>query len=169
MMRVLDRLRAEIEIDLVHAISGALVVDQCARAELRNGEKAGTRDVFVASCGSPSGRHVRGDRKPGKVVAGEEAFRREIAVRVEIPFVNAFGFGQEANLTLCLRTQPSRMVALAFGSGMVADNGVVECALADGGAIEATPTVAGSVEAALNLDEHLVHPVVVKPGGLFEL
>ena len=52
---------------------------------------------------------------------------------------------------------------------MVADDGVVQRALADGGAEEAAPAVAGGVEAALDLREHLVHPLIVKPGGPFKL
>ena len=52
---------------------------------------------------------------------------------------------------------------------MVADDGVVERALADGGAVEAAPAVARGVEAALDLREHLVHPLIVKPGGPFKL
>ena len=115
MVRVLDRFGAEIEVDLVHPIARALVVDQGGGTELRDGEKAGAGDVFVAPGAPAPGRHVGGDREPGKVVAGQEPFRREIPVRVEVAFVDAFGLGEEANLAFGLRAQPSGMVALGIG------------------------------------------------------
>ena len=70
MVRVLDGLRAEIEVDLVDPVAGALVVDQGAGTELGDGEKAWTRDEFVAA-GAPAppapGRHVGGDGQPGEI------------------------------------------------------------------------------------------------------
>ena len=114
MVRVLDRVGAEIEVDLVHPVTRALVVDQGAGTELGDGEKAGAGDVLVASGAPAPGRHVGGDREPGEVVAGQEAFRREVPVGVEVAFVDAFGLGEEADLALGLRAQPSRMVALAL-------------------------------------------------------
>ena len=168
-VRVLDRLRAEIEIDLVHPIPRALVVDERAGSELRDGEKAGARDVLVAARPPAPAGHVRGDREPGEVVAGKEAFRREVPVRVEVPFVDPFGLGEEPDLALGLGAEPPGVVALGLRPGMVADDLVVERALANGRAIEGSPPIAGGIEAPLHLREHLVHPAVVEPGRVVQL
>ena len=163
LVRILDRPRAEIEIDLVHPIPCALVVDERAGSELRNGEEARAGNVFVSSLVPVPARNVGGDREPGKVVAGEEPFRREVPVRVEVPFVDPFGLGEEANLALGLGTQPAGVSALGLRSGMVADDGVVELALVNGRAIEGAPSVASGIEAPLHLTEYFVDPAVMEP------
>ena len=61
------------------------------------------------------------------------------------------------------------MVALGLRPGVVADDGVVERALANGGAIEAAPALAGGVEAELDPGEHVVHPLPGEPGRALEL
>ena len=52
---------------------------------------------------------------------------------------------------------------------MVADDGVVERALADGGSVESAPPLARGVEGALDLAEHLVCPAIVEPLRPLEL
>ena len=166
---IFDGVRTKVEIDLVHPVARALVVDQRAGAELRDGEEAGAGDELVTPLAPAPARHVGGDRQPGEVVAGEEALRREIAVGVEVPLVDPLRFGEQADLALGLCAQPPRVVALGLRPGVVTDDRVVDLALADGGAVEAAPPVARGVEAALDAAQHLVHPSIVEPGRAFEL
>ena len=168
-MGILDGGRPEVEVDLVDPVASAFVVNQRPGSELRDGKKARPGNELVAPPDFVSTRHVGGDRQPGEVVAGEEAFGREIAVGVKIPLVDSFGFREQAYLALGLRPQPLRMLALGLRPGVVPDDRVVELPLAGGRSIQAAPTVARGVETALDLAEHLVYPVVVEPRRVLEL
>ena len=91
-----------------------------------------------------------GRRSHAGVAAWQEPLGGEIPVRVEVPLVDFLGCGKETNLALCLGAQSQRMFALSVRPGMVADDGVVECALADGGSVESAPPLARGVEGALD-------------------
>ena len=160
----LDVVGPEVEIDLVDAVARALVVDQGARAELGDGQETRARHELVASLALAAAGHIRRERQAREVVAGQEALRGEVAVGVEVAFVDAFGLGEQADLAFRLRAQPARVVALGLRPRMVANDLVVQLALADRGAIEAAPALAGGIESALDLVEDLSGPVVVEPG-----
>ena len=165
----LDVVRAEVEVDFVNAVASALVVDEGARAELGDGEEARAGDEFVAAFALAAGGHIGGEGQAREVVARQETLSGEVAVGVEIALVNAFGLREQANLAFGLRPQAAGMIALGFGTGMVAENFVVKFALADGGAVKLAPTVAGGIEGQFDLVEDLARPVFVKPSRAREL
>jgi hypothetical protein len=76
--------RAERELRPHDAVRAPLVVDEAARPELGEREEAGPLQVRLLAAAVLRGRHVRHERQSGEVVPGEEALRREVAVRVEV-------------------------------------------------------------------------------------
>ncbi len=169
LVRRLDVVGAEVEIDLVDPVARALVVDQRARAELGDGQEARARDELVAALALAPARHVGRERQAREVVAGQEALRREVAVGVEIALVDALGLGEQADLALRLGAQAPGVVALGLRPRVIADDLVVQLPLADGRAVEAAPALAGGIEGALDLVEHLLRPVLVEPRGRGQL
>ena len=145
------------------------MVDQRPGAEFRDRQEARARDVFVAPAAPAPARHVGGNRQPGEIVPRQESLRREIAVGVEVPLVDALSLGEQPDLAFGLSAQPARMIALRLRTGMVADDVVVQIALANGRAIEVAPADARLIEVDRDLAEHLVHPSFVEPGGLGKL
>jgi hypothetical protein len=72
-------------LDPVDLVAGTLVVDECARPELTDSEKAGALDVLAAVFGAGTGAgHVCREWQAREGVSRQEAFRREVAVRVEV-------------------------------------------------------------------------------------
>ena len=72
-VRRLDVVGAEVEIDLVDAVACALVVDERARAELGDRQEARARDELVAALALAPARDVGRERQAREVVAGQEA------------------------------------------------------------------------------------------------
>jgi hypothetical protein len=74
-----------------------------------------------------------------------------------------------SSLAFRLGAQAARVGALGFRPGVVADDPVVQFALAHGGAIQTAPALAGSIEGPLDLVQGLAAPGVVEPDGCGEL
>src|SRR5688500_4323098 len=72
------------EEDAVDDVASALVVHDRARPELGNREEAGPLQVLVLALSASASGDERRQGQPGKAVAREEAFAREVAVAVEV-------------------------------------------------------------------------------------
>src|ERR1700729_797873 len=84
------------EADPVDLVAGALVVDECSRAEFADGEEPGALEVVALAVACPAlGRDKCCKRQPGERVAGQEPLGGEVAVRVEVALVKVIDFALE--------------------------------------------------------------------------
>ncbi len=101
------------------AKGAALVIDQAARAEFRDRKKPCALEIGgLGARSAADGRHIGIERQPRKVVTGQEAFGREIAVGVEIRAATRRASFQQRELLVCLGLLDLRRSAL-FGAQAV--------------------------------------------------
>ena len=80
----------------VDFVAGTLVVDERPWPELADGQEPGPLDVVALTvAGLTLGRDERCQRQSGKRVAGQEPFRGEVAVGVEVTLVDVVGLALE--------------------------------------------------------------------------
>jgi len=107
----------------VYEVAGALVIDGCPRAELGDGEEAGSGEELLAVVAAARARDEGGDREPREAVAGEEAFACEVAAAVEVRESDAVGLGdEEVQLRLGLAPEPLGLILIPLATGSVADD-----------------------------------------------
>ena len=134
--------------ELRDAVFAAVVVDEVAGAKFSEGDGARPRDEFA---GGIARWYEDTEGQPREVVAGEETFGREVAVRLELGALSAAGRAdivpQEVELTVGLI-----LVALVLLVFVTADG--EEAALdglggageeRSGGTVEVAPTIHGFV------------------------
>ncbi len=153
-------------LDLGHLVPATLVVDQCARSELADGDEPGALDVAGLL---PLPRDVGGQRKPREGVAGQEAFGGEVAVGVEVAELPVgVLILQQPQLVLRLATPPLGLVAGLRGRRVVQDPAVLFGLLGGGRAEQIPPPVAGGVESGGRVADGVLNPALVPPGAVAE-
>jgi hypothetical protein len=121
-VRCFEGVGTKIEVDLVDAIAPSLMVDEGTRTELGDGQETRARDKFVAAFTLAPAGDIGRQRQTREVIARKEALCGEVAVRIKVPFVDTFGFGEQANLAFCLGTQTAGLIALGLRTRMIANN-----------------------------------------------
>ena len=104
--------------DAVDLVAGALVVDERAGAELADRHEPGPLDevAFPAAAGAPFRRNERRQRQPRERIAGQEAFRGEVAVGVEITLKHVVDLAlEEVEGSTGLRNAAAGTLFRAFG------------------------------------------------------
>ena len=103
---------------LMDAKGAALVIDQAARPEFGDRKKPRALEIGgLRARSAADGRHVGVERQPRKVVAGQEAFGREIAVGVEIRAAARRASLQQRELLVRLRLLDLRRLCALRRSG----------------------------------------------------
>ena len=105
------------QLGLVNAVGAPLVIDQAARAEFGNGDEASPLQICRLRAGAHR-RHVGVERQPRKVVAGQEAFGRKIAVGVEVRTARCGAPFQQCELLVGLSLLNLGFLALPWTQSM---------------------------------------------------
>ena len=109
--------------------------------------RPGAGDEFVAALALAPAWDVGRRRQARKVVTREKSFGGKAAVRVKILFVNAFGFGQQADLAFGFCPQAAGAIALCLRTAVVANDFVMDLSPVDCGSVKSPPAIEGRIEA----------------------
>ena len=130
-----------------HPVGPPLVVDEAAGAELGKREEARALQVGLPPTTVPARRDVREEGQPGEVVPGQEAFRGEVAVRVEVARQRTRAALEQVELVHRLRVPGLRRPLLPVGGGVVVHGPPCGVALLLGGGKKVSPAIERRVEA----------------------
>ncbi len=138
----------------------ALVVEEVLGSELANGEKPGSADELTLSPRNP-----RAHRERREVVAGQEPFAGEIAVRVEVAF-----FPGDTHLEQEVQLTPGLVLAVPGPALLVHRAGPVlfgpgRIALPFGRSIELTPAIERFTEGPWRFFDQLPNPPIAEPAA----
>ena len=161
--------RVRRQLDPGHLVPRALVVDQGPRAELLDGQEPGPLHVVAVLAGPSPDRDVGGDRQPRERIPGQEAFRGQVPVRVEVsgqvPGVGVF-VAQQPQLRLSLVPAPPGDVPVPLGQRVVQAAPVLLPLIDQRGPVQVTPPVKGTVEGARRVPHDVLDPLGIPPRGL---
>ena len=98
------------------------MVDDAPRPELGDRQEPGPGQELVSRLPRPPRRDERRERKPGEVVARQEALAGEVAVAVEVGLDDVARLGQQVDLRFGLAAQPLGLRSCRRLPGGVADD-----------------------------------------------
>ena len=158
------------ELDTDDLVPRTLVVDQRSRAELVDGEEAGSLEVVAVALAARAAAlgDVGGERQAGEGVSGQEALGGEVAVGVEVRLaVLAVLVAEQDQLIAGIGRAALGDLAAGVGSLGVDGQLVLLVVLLQGRAVEGAPPLERLVEALRRALDLVGDPAVVPPGDGF--
>lgn len=127
------------------------------------------RDAVPVGQPTAAAGYVGGQREPQEGVAGQEAFRSEVAVRAEVrERLAVLLVAQQLELGLGLRATAFSAIPGVLGKGEVVRADVLGLTLGLGLAVEDAPPFIGGVEPSWGRLYDSFEPFAVSPGGLIQ-